>query len=355
MTASIPPLSVVVTTYRRAHELQATLDSILNQSFGDFELIVSDDNSPDNTEEVCRELERRDPRVRYRRNARNLSMPGNLNAGIREARAPLVANLHDGDVFRPDLLARWKDALDQEPAAAFVFNGCTSLDAEGRPTRRTYHSFKPLLGVGELVHYYLGRLSGEVEQATIAVDLNGVPFPTTAVQRATHFLNGPFDSPVWGTVMARRSCYDEAGYFDWRYGFISDVDMWIRLNIKYPVVYIRDPLISLAPRNGDRPHAFVSWKIERALMGIYEDGIDRAYADDPAKIARYRRYLRQARDRRWVYLAGLCLRHGRRDLFEAGLRMFRAEDSAALRLAGSLASVAMWAVPNGKSGAPASV
>ncbi|MGA9982456.1 MAG: glycosyltransferase family 2 protein, partial [Acidobacteriaceae bacterium] len=77
-----PKVSVVLTTYKRAHLLRETIDSILAQSFRDFELVISDDCSPDETEKVCREYERFDARVRYRRGAKNVGMPGNLNAGI---------------------------------------------------------------------------------------------------------------------------------------------------------------------------------------------------------------------------------------------------------------------------------
>ena len=122
MPGAPPRISVVVTTYNRAAQLAATLDSILAQTCADFELIVSDDCSPDRTESLVREYMRRDPRVRYRRNPHNLRMPGNLNAGIAEARGRYVANLHDGDLYRSDLLEKWSGALDRWPNAAFVFN-----------------------------------------------------------------------------------------------------------------------------------------------------------------------------------------------------------------------------------------
>src|SRR5215472_6933670 len=79
-------VSVVLTTYNRAHVLSQTIDSILRQTLHDFELIITDNCSTDGTEEIGRKYEYLDSRVRYRRNDQNLYMPGNLNAGIREAR-----------------------------------------------------------------------------------------------------------------------------------------------------------------------------------------------------------------------------------------------------------------------------
>jgi glycosyltransferase involved in cell wall biosynthesis len=125
-------VSVVVTTYNRAPKLPPTLDTILAQDFGDFELIVSDDCSPDATEAVGRAYERRDPRVRYRRNPVNLRMPGNLNAAIAAANGEVIANLHDDDLYRPGLLSRWVAALGRHPTAAFVFNAHQVIDAHGR-------------------------------------------------------------------------------------------------------------------------------------------------------------------------------------------------------------------------------
>jgi len=80
MSKRIAPVSVVLTTYNRASLLRETLESILKQSYGDFELIISDDCSTDNTESICREYSQRDPRIQYYRNENNLDMPGNLIA-----------------------------------------------------------------------------------------------------------------------------------------------------------------------------------------------------------------------------------------------------------------------------------
>lgn len=188
------PVSLCLTTYNRASVLPASIDTLLAQSFGDFELIISDDCSTDETEEICRGYQARDPRVRYCRNAANLKMPGNLNAAIGRATGEYIANVHDGDVFRPDLIAKWKAALDALPTAAFVFNQYQSFDAQGNPR--------------------IDRCA--IEQSRDAHEI------------ARHFFR-TLTSCVWGTVMARRETYAAVGPFNPEYGFISDVDMWLRL------------------------------------------------------------------------------------------------------------------------------
>ena len=207
-------ISVVLVTYGRAHVLPRTLDSILGQTFREFELIIQDDASPDDTEGVCRDYSRRDSRIIYRRNERNLRMPENLNAGIRLAKGEYIANLHDGDVYAPNLLESWKDALDQCPNAAFVFNAYRTLSPDGREGGIHREPLPPC-------------------------------FPGSLLLEKYFFRRWQLDSPVHGTVMARRSAYSAVGLFDPRFEFFADVDMWMRLASRFHVAYVDTALIDL--------------------------------------------------------------------------------------------------------------
>jgi glycosyltransferase involved in cell wall biosynthesis len=197
MAGKAPKISVVLTTYKRALILPATIDSILAQTFTDFELIIRDDCSPDETEAVGRRYEKLDPRVRYRREPKNIGMPGNLNAGILASSGEFVANLHDGDFYEQTLLEKWCAALDAHPNAAFVFNAYRGIDAEGRTTQVWREPLAPCV-------------------------------PGSTLLEEIYFRRWRFDSPVWGTVMARRAVYLEAGLFDPRFGLVADVDMWMK-------------------------------------------------------------------------------------------------------------------------------
>jgi glycosyltransferase involved in cell wall biosynthesis len=210
----MPSVSVVLVTYNRGRLLARTLDTILAQTFRDFELIVCDDCSPDDTPEVVRRYQRLDSRIVYRRNERNLRMPENMNQGIRQARGEYIANLHDGDLYDPELLEKWKGALDGNPEAAFVFNQYGYITDD------------------ELIWHVEREELPEV-------------FPGSRLLEGTYYKRWRFGSPVWGTVMARRRLYEKEGYFDPRYGWIADVDMWLRLAEKYQVAYIDAPLIRM--------------------------------------------------------------------------------------------------------------
>jgi glycosyltransferase involved in cell wall biosynthesis len=211
-------ISVILVTYGRAGLLPGTIESILDQTFQDFELVISDDCSPDATEAVCRKYAREDDRVRYRRNATRLGMPGNLNAALQEVAGEMIANLHDGDLYERQLLDRWRSALFECPNAAFVFNSYRLLAPDG--------STRAISGE---------RLPSCVAGRVLLEDI--------------YFRRWRFDSPVWGTVMARRSAYEAVGLFDERFGFYADVDMWMRLAEEFSVAYVDEPLIMVPSRD----------------------------------------------------------------------------------------------------------
>lgn len=298
MTASIP-VSICLTTYNRGRVLPASIDTLLAQSFGDFELIISDDCSTDDTEEICRGYEAADSRVRYYRNAANLKMPGNLNAAIARATGQYVANVHDGDMFVPDLIAKWKAALDECPTAAFVFNQYQSFDAQGRPR----------------------------------IDRSPLEQNRDAREIARHFFR-TFTSCVWGTVMARREAYGAVGPFNPDYGFISDVDMWLRLARDHDVAYVEEPLITITPREPHHPYAFVHWRLWFWTLSMYVAHLD-FYRDSLAsEVKRFRASYPRRRRELLVRDMLICVKHRRWDRLREGLAIWRDAGDPFLRAIG---------------------
>lgn len=217
-------MSVVLVTYNRAALLASTIESLLDQTLSDFELIIADDASPDGTQRLCEEWALRDSRIRYQRRAQNLRMPQNLNLGIFSSTGDYVAILHDDDVYSPDLLEKWASCLDEYPTAAFVFNSYRVLCANG-DTCRVDRQPLPRVSPGSLL---LERI---------------------------YFKRWRFHSPVWGTVMMRRSAIDRVGPFDAQYEFWADVDMYMRLAEDFDVCYIDEPIMALTSAES-APHQF---------------------------------------------------------------------------------------------------
>lgn len=126
-----PRVTVVVPTYRRPDLLVETLRSVLGQTLGAFEVVVTDDGPGDETARAVAALG--DARLRYRQNATNLGQARNVRAGLLAARAPLVSLLHDDDLLAPTALERLVEALDAHPEAALAFGDHWIADAEARP------------------------------------------------------------------------------------------------------------------------------------------------------------------------------------------------------------------------------
>lgn len=127
----MPAVTVLMPAFNAARHLRAALDSIIAQSFGDFELLVIDDGSTDETAAIIQG--HGDPRIRYVRNERNLRLAATLNRGLDLAAAPLIARMDADDIAHPDRLAWQVRFLAGNPEVALVGTGVIRIHASGRP------------------------------------------------------------------------------------------------------------------------------------------------------------------------------------------------------------------------------
>ncbi len=130
--SATPAVSVVMPAYDRERLLPAAMDSVLAQTFDDFELIVVDDGSSDRTAEVAASTG--DPRVRVVRNERNLGVGASRNVGLDQARGEFVANLDSDDLAHPRRLERQVARLRARPELALLGSWAQRIDADGRAT-----------------------------------------------------------------------------------------------------------------------------------------------------------------------------------------------------------------------------
>jgi glycosyltransferase involved in cell wall biosynthesis len=132
MTRPGPLVSIGVPVYNGERYLGASLDSLLAQTFADFELIVCDNASTDLTEEIGREYAARDPRVRYVRNAANLGLPGNYRRTFEFATGKYFRWAAADDLSGPEFLARCVEVLDTQPGAVLAYPKTKFIDEDGR-------------------------------------------------------------------------------------------------------------------------------------------------------------------------------------------------------------------------------
>lgn len=288
--------------------LPKTLDCILLQTFGDFELIISDDCSSDNTEEICRSYAAKDRRIRYFRNEKNLGIPGNLNRAIQLATGLYIATLHDGDVYRPDLLERWKSALDIIPSSPFVFNDYDVIHPDG--SRRIYRmcSEQSLPGFQIALHYF----------RTIT-------------------------SCVSAITMARSSAYASAGPFDPAFGFLADVDMWLRLaRDAEQVAYVPEPLITIAPREAHHPYRHVHWRHSFWSLGIYTKHLWFYQEKYPDLVAPYVANYHRRRRRYLLHDMAYLIKHRQWRRVKEGLAIWQDADDPFLARIGHMFGRPHW-------------
>ncbi len=235
-------ISVAIPTYNYGRFLPDTIESVVGQTFGDFELVVSDNCSADGTREIIEDYVRQDPRIRYFRNERNVGMVGNWNLCLERSTGTYVKILCADDLLEPTCLERSVAAMDGHPGAAMVCTGRTLVDSRMAAIGTVSYSnrFEALDG------------KAVIEECLLKGNLIGEP---TAVLFRREF--------------ARRG-FREA------YRQLSDLEMWFHLLEQGDLVSLPEPLCRF------RQHEGQETKINRRSL---------AFADDEFLI--YRSYIRK--------------------------------------------------------------
>ncbi len=126
-----PFVSVALMTYNRAHYLRGVLDSWLAQTYTNFELIISDDASTDDTQKICEEYVKKDKRIRYIRQPKNLNAPGCYKAILREARGKYFIWASDDDLWDKHFLEECIDVYREHPEYIMVFADMVYINKKG--------------------------------------------------------------------------------------------------------------------------------------------------------------------------------------------------------------------------------
>jgi glycosyltransferase involved in cell wall biosynthesis len=187
-----------------ARYLEQAVRSVLDQSYGQLELVISDNASDDATEEICRGFARSDPRVRYIRQADNIGLVGNFNATLNQARGAYVKWLGADDWLSPTYLSRCVEVLDDDASLALVTTQqghvrpdgvveTAGYDATPMRSPQPVERFTEMLRLLNESHLLLDPMYGTVRRA-IAARLLPLPVMllTDQVLAARLALAGPF-------------------------------------------------------------------------------------------------------------------------------------------------------------------
>lgn len=207
----MPRVSVIIPTYNSARFIAATLESVFAQSYSDFEIIVVDDGSTDDTRAVLAPYLERIRYIHQPNNERSAAR----NHALAHAGGEYIAFLDSDDLWAPDKLERQVAVLDANPQASLAFNQARYIDENGRPV-----SF-----CGQTID---GAPGSQVVVADFSLPL----------------LGGNVVAGGGSAAMARRWMLDEVGEFDLDLVQSEDWDMWLRLAQLGPFAYIPAPLTS---------------------------------------------------------------------------------------------------------------
>lgn len=215
----MPKISVLLPTYNYARYLPLAIESVLAQDFPDFELIISDDASRDESAAIAGLYAARDARIRFHRHETNLGMVGNWNWCLRQARGTYVKFLFGDDALAtPDALRTLAGLLDAHPTAAFAGSARALLDAASRQTG-LWDDLEPGLHAGP----------------ALAI---------RCLRRRRNLIGEPT------SVLLRRAPADRG--FDPAYRQIVDLEMWFHLLLQGDFVYTARPLCAFRRHEGQQ-------------------------------------------------------------------------------------------------------
>ena len=204
----IPKVSVIIPTYQHAHFVGQAVESVLAQTYKDYEIIVVDDGSTDNTCEVLAEFGDRIT-VIYQEN-RGLSAA--RNTGIRASKGQYVAFLDADDIWLPEKLEKQIPLFERDESVGLVSSDMFFFDENG--LRMHKNGLRPETG------------------------FDWVP-PKSGMVYSTLFVQNYILMP---TVVVRRCCFDDVGFFDEELSSYEDHDMWLRIAKNWAVDYVNEPL-----------------------------------------------------------------------------------------------------------------
>jgi glycosyltransferase involved in cell wall biosynthesis len=147
-------VSIGLPVYNGENFVAAAVESLLAQTFTDFELVISDNCSTDATSEICRSFAARDKRVRYHRNETNIGGGPNVNQVFRLANAaPYYKWAAHDDVHAPTFLERCVAALDADPGAVLANSKVELVDPQGKTLRARQFDLAPLASPDPVVRF----------------------------------------------------------------------------------------------------------------------------------------------------------------------------------------------------------
>ena len=242
-SGAMPLVSVVMSCYNAERWVSEAIDSVLGQSMPDFELIVLDDGSTDNTGRILEERAARDGRIIVVRKP-NTGLGDSLNQGIARARGEWIARLDADDVCERERLARQLEAARRDGAVVFVGSGLKLIDEHGRVFA---------------THRY----------------------PTSHRRLVAH-LRHVMKFPPHSSALVRTEALRRAGGYRTRIRRAQDWDLWLRLSALGRLTCVDAPLVRIRKHSSQVSHEEGGRRqLTDCRLGLVSDCIRRLGGADP--------------------------------------------------------------------------
>jgi hypothetical protein len=238
---TMPKVTVVIPAYNAMRYLPETMETVLAQTFTNFEVLVVNDGSTDNTAEWVSQVT--DARVRMVSQA-NQGLAGARNTGIINALGEYIAFIDADDLWERTKLEKQVRCLDENPEVGLVYTWTALADENGKPTGRVISS----------------HAEGNVWQQLLE-----------------------FNMVCCGsTPLIRRICFDKVGLFSVELRTSEDWDMWLRMAPKFHFGVVKEPLIRY------RQHSHTLSKKLHSMLETSRIVIERTFADAPTELLHLR-------------------------------------------------------------------
>lgn len=197
-------VNIILPTYNRAQLIARAIKSVLNQTYRDFEIIVVDDGSTDNTEEVVKKID--DKRIRYIRHKENKGAAAARNTGIKASKDQYIAFQDSDDEWPPEKIEKQIIAFENvSPKVGVVYTGFWKT----QDNKKVY-----------MPSFNIKSKEGDIHKSLLKGNFIGTP-----------------------TTLIKRECFERTGMFDEKLPILEDWELWIRISKYYHFKYIDAPLL----------------------------------------------------------------------------------------------------------------
>lgn len=227
--------SIVLPSYNRSHIIGSAIRSVQAQTLSDWELIVVDDDSTDDTRAVVEEFGRADPRVKLLSNAGRAGPAGARNTGIRAAQAPLVAFLDSDDMWDSEKLEAFFKTSQRFPDAVLIGSDYRMADGPNCPP----------LTMKSFLFETMMRWWETYARAAAVIPVDLIRRDIQTISQQPILLSMTIAGFLWihtSSAVVRRHAAFRAGLFDERLLRTEDIDLWLKLSRLGQVLYVDEVL-----------------------------------------------------------------------------------------------------------------